>query len=308
MLLSRVVTKAFFSAYTPELPVAEQVDGTFDLLRYGFVENARETVGRIKESEPGIQRIEWLEDACGRVEIYHKNSFELANGVESVHVQGLADPIKARAPTDVMIVRAEKADHALVAFGGATEAFWLPPPLLELPKTHIVILRDSRRLWHLTGVDGLGANYQECVAALRQLIESLGVAKTVFVGSSSGGYSALRYALDLNPAGVLAISPMTGTEDLPKLLPRFPALRPLYRAAPEMMGDLVPLYREHPNPPKVIVVWGEKHPVDTEQAVRMKGLPNVTLEPVRGVAAHPAWVKLLADGQLEPLLRRLLLS
>jgi Alpha/beta hydrolase family len=308
MLLSRAVTKAFYSAYNTEQPIKDRLDGTYELLRYGYIDNARDAVERLRVTEPGVMRVDWLADAAARTEIYHRDSFDAMNGVESTTVYGLPEPINVRAPTDVMIARAPDAKQVMIAFGGFSEAFWVPPPFLELPNCHVVVLRDARRLFHLAGVEGLGADYAESVAGLKKLIADLGVSKVVLVGSSAGGYAALRYALDLDVRGVLAISPVTQINAGEKELAQYPGLRPIARTQPEMMLDLVPLYQEHPNPPKVIIVWGDKHPLDTQQATRMKVLPNVVLEPMRGFAGHPAWVKLLADQQLDPLLRRLLAS
>jgi len=73
-----------------------------------------------------------------------------------------------------------------------------------------------------------------------------------------------------------------------------------------MMEDLLPLYRVRQDPPKVIIVYGDKHEVDTEHALRMKDLPNVTLEPVHGYDGHHAWAKLLEENKFRPLLKQLL--
>lgn len=306
MLLSRAVTKAFYTAYNDDLPTKERLDGTFELLRFGYVDNAREVIEKLKIAEPGLTRVEWLDQACDRAGIYHKDSFETINGAQSAMVYGLADPIKIHPPTDVMIIRAPQAEQVLIAFGGAAEAFWAPPPFFELSNCHVVVLRDARRLFHFAGVEGLGATYEECLEGLKKIIADLGASKVFVTGSSSGGYAALRYGLDLEGVrGVLAISPFTGSADVPREVARFPALRPIMRMQPEMLVDLLPLYEQHPNPPKVIIVWGDKNVVDNEQATRMKVLPNVILEPLHGFAGHPVWVKLLADQHFEPLLRRL---
>lgn len=193
----------------------------------------------------------------------------------------------------------------LVAFGGFTETFWLAPPFLELADCHVIVLRDSRRMFHLAGVDGLGETYMACVGALRQLAAELSADHIFLAGSSAGGYAALRYALDLEVRGVLAISPVTQLNAGEKELAQYPALRPIARAAPEMMQDVIPLYQRAQNPPKVIVAWGKRHPLDHWQATRMQVLPNVALEPV-DAAEHPVWIPLQAQGRFAPLLRRLL--
>lgn len=273
MLLPKTVTKAFYNAYSDEQPLADRLAGTFDLLRYGYIDNARDMVEKLKVTEPNVARVKWLAHASERAEIRHQNGVGPINGAESVMVSGLPEPIKVRPPTDVMVIRAEKAEQVLIAFGGASESFWVPSPFLELSDCHVIVLRDARRLFHFCGVEGLGANYSDCLQGLKTLVGDLGANKVFFAGSSSGGYAALRYALDFEGVrGVLAISPFTGSTDIPKEATRFPALRPVMRQNPGMLVDLVPLYRQHPNPPKLILVWGDRHVVDNEQANRMKGL------------------------------------
>ncbi|MGH7078818.1 MAG: alpha/beta fold hydrolase, partial [Acetobacteraceae bacterium] len=214
--------------------------------------------------------------------------------------------VAVRPPTDVMIARSWAATRVIVAFGGVGEAFWSVPPFLEVPNCHLVLLRDTTRLFHVAGIEGLGDSYADCVAGLRKLIGKLG-AKQVFVsGNSSGGYAALRYALDIDARGVLAFSPFTRLNATAEELARFPALRPLSRSRPEMMEDLLPLYRNHPSPPKAIIVYGDRHPVDTEHALRMRPVPNVSIEPVPGYDGHHAWAKLLEENKFRQLLKQLL--
>lgn len=307
MVLSQTLSRAFHAAYAAEQPIRHRLAGTYDLLRYGYVGNAREVLAELKQSRLGGKRVDWLERACEGVALYHRDSSKLADGVESVVVEGLPNLISIRPPTDVMVFRVPGARRVLISFGGANSAFWMPAAFFEFADTHVVALRDTRRLFHLVGVKGLGADYAESVAGLKKLIKGLGVInKIVMAGCSSGGYAALRYALDLGARGVLAISAPSRINASESELERYPALRKLARTRPEMMEDVVPLYQRHPKPPAVIMAWGSENPIDSEQALRMHGLPNVALVPLPGIAAHASWVKLIADRQFEPLLARLL--
>jgi hypothetical protein len=306
MPLSQAVTEAIYTAYNEDQPREATLKGAFTLLSYGYVDNARETVVRLKEEDPFDKRVLRLERSCERTRIYHQDSFEKLNGAHDVRVDGLAEPIEVRPPTDVMIVRAGQVKQVLIAFGGASEVFWLPPEFQELSNCHLVVLRDARRLFHLAGVEGLGATYEDCLEGLKKIVADLGATKVFMIGSSSGGYAALRYAQDFEGVrGVLAISPITGHPNMAEEAPKHPALRSILRTKPDMFVDLVPLYEQHPNPPKVTVVWGEKHATDNEQAVRMGALPNVTLEPLQGVAHHPVLVKLITRPDFD-LVKRLL--
>lgn len=305
MALSEAQIKVFRSAYGQERPVKERLGGVYDLLRYGFVDNARQVIAELKPSNHG-GRINWLDTLCERTDIYHRLSFGRAVAPETAPVDGLPQPITFRKPTDVMILHAPGATRLVISFGGANSAFWLPAALTELPNTNVIALRDARRLFHLVGVVGLSGDYQGTVTALQKLIAKLGAKEVITAGCSSGGYAALRYGLDLNASGVLGISAPTGSDiDLALLAEQHPGVRKLVKTKPEMVQDVVPLYRQHPNPPKVILAWGEKHAFDNEQAMRMHGLPNVTLVPIPGVAQHSAWVKLSSEQDLDPLVRRL---
>lgn len=303
MLMPKLATNAFTFAYAPDKPLQDRLMGAYDLLRFGFIDNARNALSDINQRQP-TSRGQVLAKICERAEIYNRFSRRPADGVQSISFEGLSEPIRVRPPKDVMVIRTPDAKQLLVSFGGASSAFWLPPPILNLPGTHVIALRDDRSLWHLGGIKGLGSTYEQAVVGMKRLIGELQPEKVVLVGCSSGGYAALRYALDLGVRSVLAISPMTGHEDIPSLVPKFPALRPLVTMVPGMPIDLRPLYQSHPNPPNVIIAWGEQHEIDSEQARRMKDLPTFTLMPLPNVATHAAWLKLLSGKELEPMLHR----
>jgi pimeloyl-ACP methyl ester carboxylesterase len=303
---SERLASTFRAAYGEGVPVKDRLAAVFELLRQGYIDSAREVLEQVEQRAPGLQRLTWLSQACARMRLHGANQDDRSGQAPALRVPGTAGSFPVRCPTDVMIIRAPAgASRVLVAFGGFTETFWLAPPFLQLADCHVIVLRDSRRMFHLAGVDGLGEAYAACVDALRQLAAELGADRLFLAGSSAGGYAALRYALDLEVRGVLAISPVTQLNAGEKELAQYPALRPIARTAPEMMQDIIPLYQRAQNPPKVIIAWGERHPLDNWQATRMQVLPNVALEPV-GVAEHPVWIPLQARGQLAPLLQRLL--
>lgn len=306
MLMTRAISKAFFNAYSDNQPIRARLEGVADLMRHGYIDNAWEIIQNLNQTQGQLQPLEWLSWACDRLEILRPPPYDDPNDIETINVDGLARGVPVRPPTDVMIARSWAATRVIVAFGGVGEAFWSVPPFLEVPNCHLVMLRDTTRLFHVAGIEGLGANYADCVAGLRKLIKKLGATQIFVSGNSSGGYAALRYALDIEARGVLAFSPFTRLNATEAELARFPAVRPLSRSRPEMMEDLLPLYRNHQNPPKAIIVYGDKHPVDTEHALRMKELPNISLEPVPGYDGHHAWAKLLEENKFRPLLKQLL--
>jgi hypothetical protein len=306
MLITRAMTKAFFNAYSEGQPIRARLEGVADLMRHGYIDNAWEIIQQLNHTQEPLQPLEWLSWACDRLEILRPPPYDDPNDIESITLDGLGQPITVRPPTDVMIARSWAATRVLIAFGGVGEAFWSVPPFLELPNCHLVMLRDNTRLFHVGGVEGLGQTYYECVSALTRLIDRLGATQIFITGNSSGGYAALRYALDLGARGVLAFSPFTRINASEEELEQYPAIRTLARSRPEMMEDLLPFYSTHPNPPKLIIAYGDQHKLDTEHALRMKDLPCVELEPVHGFDGHHAWARLLDEQRFRPLLKRLL--
>src|SRR5262249_61529285 len=59
------------------------------------------------------------------------------------------------------------------------------------------------------GVPGLGDNYAATLDRLKRIVHESSVEKLYVLGSSAGGYAALRYGLDLSADAILALSPIT---------------------------------------------------------------------------------------------------
>jgi tetratricopeptide (TPR) repeat protein len=78
-----------------------------------------------------------------------------------------------------------------VAFGNLPLAFI--DTLLAAQNLNVVYLRDFGKRAYLRGVATLGAGEAETIVALKRLVTDLGARRTIMMGSSSGGFSALRY-------------------------------------------------------------------------------------------------------------------
>lgn len=291
------------TARAVQSPPGERLAAAFELLRHGLIEDARTALEQVRLVAPELPRLHRLSQACARIRMLTPPGTDGAD--QRVHLEGRAAESRLRPTADVMILPCAGARRALVAFGGFTDAFWLTPAFLGLLDCHLVILSDSRRMFHLAGLIGLGESYAECVAGLQRLLAELGATSLFLAGSSAGGYAALRYGLDLEVRGVLAVSPVTQINAGAKEIAQYPALAPIASRAPEMMQDLIPLYQRASRPPPVLITWGQRNRLDDWQAARMAVLPNVTLEPVP-VADHPVWMMLQATDRFAPLLHRLL--
>src|SRR5205085_8981054 len=73
----------------------------------------------------------------------------------------------------------------------------------------ILYLRDFLSLCYQGGVPGLGDSYAATLAQLKHIVHESSVEKLYVLGSSAGGYAALRYGLDLSADAILALSPIT---------------------------------------------------------------------------------------------------
>jgi len=168
---------------------------------------------------------------------------------------------------------------------------------------NVVYLRDETYCLNLAGNRSLGADYGACVEALRALCSRRGWRELYAIGFSMGGYSALRFGLDLGARAALAFSGATtlaSTEYRAKN-----GLEWLHQAAPAMTVDLLPLYQRASRRPRLLLCYGEGHPGDAEMATRMAGLPETELIPFSGFRGHSTFMEAGRLGKLGALTARL---
>jgi len=208
----------------------------------------------------------------------------------------------------VMLARRPNARKVIFVFTGAAKQVWISIHLLHqvLPKDdcHVVYLRDHMGLCYLKGVDGLGDTYHATLDGMQALIRSLGDPAVYCMGSSGGGYGALRYGLDLGAEAVLAFSPSTDTDNLEAYLADL-ALENIFGSS-DVAVDIRRAYGSAATPPRVDLVFGERHEKDAEASRRLGDLPMVTLHPVAGYEHHDVVSQVIATGMFGGLLDRLL--
>lgn len=141
-----------------------------------------------------------------------------------------------------------------------------------------ILLRDQFQVWFLNGVMGASTNVATTVSFLRELIVDINPSRTLTIGSSAGGFSAMLYGSLLGVDRVIAINPQTllkrGVECVAHgnlyLLKwcdqgekRYHDLRKLKMAPTE-------------------IIYGEEDHIDMFHSGRMAGRHNITLLPVPG--------------------------
>jgi hypothetical protein len=174
--------------------------------------------------------------------------------------------------------------------------------LAALP-VNVVYLRDETYCLNLAGNRSLGADYAACVESLRALASSRGWTDLYTLGLSMGGYSALRFALDLGARAALSFSGPTtiASAEYRKKL----GLEHFYGKAPAMAADLLPLYRAAPQRPRLLLCYGEHNAIDAEMAGRMAAFRETELVPFRGFSGHSTFMEAGRLGQLRALALRL---
>lgn len=199
---------------------------------------------------------------------------------------------------DVQLVRTPEADTVVLVFCGATHQLGISLNLLDRwfarLGSHVVYLRDWRKIGYTGGIESLGGDMATTIENLTTLVDDMGVRRIVSFGNSAGASGALRYASVLGAERVLALAPITGGAKYAKMVTRH-----LPRGAVMPWSDLVPLYRDGI---RARIMYGEKNEGDREQSVRMAGLPGVTVEALPGWDSHHLIGGLIQSGQLEQVL------
>lgn len=193
-------------------------------------------------------------------------------------------------PDSVLVRRSENAEATLLVFSGLEGVFWITISLLHHYLRHypvnILYVRDDQQLFHMAGLNGLGADYRTSLESLDRLIKTMGAPKLYCIGGSAGGYAAMRFGLDLRATATMTFSAPT-TIDPAQIGPdKHPSVLKLLQIAPDLVRDLRPIYQQAEGPPRTTLCFGADHPKDAHHAKRMGDLPNVHLMPISDYHIH----------------------
>jgi tetratricopeptide (TPR) repeat protein len=213
---------------------------------------------------------------------------------------------------EVQIVRAKDARATIVV--PATYQFgFLPLALMDsLFAEHgfnAIYLRDFGKRQFVRGISALGGTEEATLAGLAKLTAELGAKRTIFMGSSGCGFTALRYGALMGADAAVSFSGPTATAtayDNTKTSIWNPDFfkKILMQREGELPFDLVPVLSQ-PSRTKFLQIYGENAAADAKQAQRIGGLPGVTLMPVAGVSDHFVVDHMIGDGSFDALLEEL---
>ncbi|MBO0903407.1 hypothetical protein [Jiella sonneratiae] len=204
------------------------------------------------------------------------------------------DPAK-----EMQVVTTPGADITLVVFLTLNGNFTMLPvemldALLSSLPANVIYLRDTSSM--LQGANGyrtLGSSPSLSVAAIATELAAIGASRTLAVGGSASGLSAIRYGARLGAERVVGFGAMTALA--PRRRPRnshasagasrdsrdrFGTVEEEMAAAPGLVVDLY---------------YGADYARDCERVERVAGLPGIRLLPLAGVDHHYCALEMIAD-------------
>lgn len=104
------------------------------------------------------------------------------------------------------------SDETLIVFGGMATRPSMPPKefFASFSERHIniIFVKDFQQCWYQNGLMGLSDDMESTVDYLKSLIPSR-TKKLTCLGTSAGGYAAIRIGVDLNASRILSFAPQT---------------------------------------------------------------------------------------------------
>ena len=252
-----------------------------------------EAMLEIRELEEGLARFDVARALVRAYRRRYRNSPRLLRAEKF-----LAGPGTGRAGEwrddrgrDVQIVSQPGATTTVIVFCGLTHRFGVPLDLLwhvwlSAYPVNMIVVRDKNHVVYMWGIASLGS-FDDSIAELGRISRSLGAERIVTMGNSSGGSGALAYGPRLGAERCIAFSPV------------LQAWRTVYNETPTRPAARLVSLREEGrvewpdarsflsgSPMQADVYYSPTISRDRKQAELLKGLANVTLNPVDDVPAH----------------------
>lgn len=191
-------------------------------------------------------------------------------------------------------------------FANVWVSVYLMQRLLEPHGVNVIHVFDSLDIFYLGGIGGMGRDLEATLDILRRLVTNLGTRHLYCFGTSSGGYAALRYGLELGAKEILAFSPTVFQPRSARWLQRIHA-KTGRRFEPEEL-DLRPLYRRYQlegrAAPQTTIYCGDSNRADMRSAAELTEFECVSHVTLPGIRAHDITPHLLHAQILRPILAR----
>jgi hypothetical protein len=128
---------------------------------------------------------------------------------------GLKSASKANEAPIIKFDADTPSDTLLIAFGGVAKKMGGTPPyefknLTENLRAQRMFVKDPLQAWYQLGLPPKhGSNFAEASESLKLIVEASDINRLVTIGTSSGGYAAMAFGIELGADQVVAISPQS---------------------------------------------------------------------------------------------------
>jgi tetratricopeptide (TPR) repeat protein len=210
--------------------------------------------------------------------------------------------------SDVIVAPAADTQTVVLVFTGASDQVSMPLAIFDRYLAALgvtaIYLKDFDRLLYLDGIRSLGSNYDATIAAFRQIKSRLAARRLCTVGSSDGGFAAIRYGVALGADRILSFDGPT------HWAPQFDAFafltKRLAKKFSEREIDLKEFIESQRSSSKITLFYGQGSHRDKMHAQYLSSSAGVHLHPVMGVNDHNVLRWLALNETLLAMLRELL--
>ena len=164
--------------------------------------------------------------------------------------------------------------------------------------------RDTSHRFFLNGIPELGTDVASSLEALKDHLDRLGTKRLVAVGSSVGGFAAMRYGPALGAQAIVCLStPTTGASEDVRAMGDERGIIASAQLEHEFGAaalDIAPQLEAHARKvPEGVHLWfGADEAVDAAHARRVARCEGVHLHPLEGYGHHPIVSELIRRGLL----------
>lgn len=187
--------------------------------------------------------------------------------------RNLKRPVRLEAlSAEVQISRSTTSRCVALVFLGLANRAMLPIGVFDrffaALDISVLYIRDNRRLLGNAGIETLGSSFEDTIHGLRKLISDLGGQRCITVGSSAGGYPAIRYGLELEAEKILCFSgPTNLTAEFLANDGRGAIVSRRLQTLPRKDLDLKPHVINAQGRARIHLIYGDAHPQDSMHAM-----------------------------------------
>jgi hypothetical protein len=170
-----------------------------------------------------------------------------------------------------------------------------------------IYLRDPGRSAYIAGIPALSENFEGSIAALSELLAQHRTKRLLCLGTSIGGFGAIRYGILLKAEKVMGASSPTnitsdflaGIEDNRGRL----MIKRLKRSFTPEELDLRPEVTVANGKCKIGLWYGEDYSIDASHASYLSGYAGINQRPIPSLDRHSSFPSIIASGEFQEFLK-----